>query len=71
MGILTKVFCNSDPNLVILAWRGDELLCEQFTITSILWYSSEGIIIKRYQLVKQDRKSHFQISIQIPQGPIS
>ena len=24
-GILTKVFCNSGSNLVILAWRGDEL----------------------------------------------
>ena len=25
MGILTKVFCNSGSNLVIQAWRGDEL----------------------------------------------
>ena len=25
IGILTKVFCNSGSNLVILAWRGDEL----------------------------------------------
>ena len=24
-GLLTKVFCTSDPNLVILAWMGDEL----------------------------------------------
>ena len=26
MRILTKVFYTSDPNLVILAWTGDELL---------------------------------------------
>ena len=25
MGMLTKVFCTSGPNLVILAWTGDEL----------------------------------------------
>ena len=25
VGILTKVFCTSGPNLVILAWMGDEL----------------------------------------------
>ena len=25
IGILTKVFCTSGPNLVILAWIGDEL----------------------------------------------
>ena len=25
IGILTKVFCISDPNLVILAWTADEL----------------------------------------------
>ena len=25
MGILTKVFCSSGPNLVILAWTGDKL----------------------------------------------
>ena len=25
LGILTKVFCTSGPNLVILAWMGDEL----------------------------------------------
>ena len=25
IGILTKVFCTSGPNLVILAWTGDEL----------------------------------------------
>ena len=25
IGILTKVFCFSGPNLVILAWTGDEL----------------------------------------------
>ena len=25
IGILTKVFCTSDPNLLILAWTGDEL----------------------------------------------
>ena len=29
IGILTKVFCFSGPNLVILAWTGDELLCGQ------------------------------------------
>ena len=27
--ILTKVLCTSDPNLVILAWIGDELWCGQ------------------------------------------
>ena len=26
IGILTKVFCSSGPNLVILAWMGDKLL---------------------------------------------
>ena len=25
IGILTKVFCTSGPNLVVLAWTGDEL----------------------------------------------
>ena len=25
MGILTKVFCSSGPNLVVLAWTGGEL----------------------------------------------
>ena len=29
IGIWTKVFCFSGPNLVILAWTGDELLCGQ------------------------------------------
>ena len=29
IGILTKVFCTSGPNLVILAWTGDELWCGQ------------------------------------------
>ena len=29
IGILTKVFCTSGPNLVVLAWTGDELLHEQ------------------------------------------
>ena len=28
-GILTKVFCISGPNLVVLAWTGEELLCGQ------------------------------------------
>ena len=28
-GILTHVFCTFDPNLVILAWTGDELSCRQ------------------------------------------
>ena len=28
-GILTKVFCTSGPNLVILAWMGGELWCGQ------------------------------------------
>ena len=28
-GILTKVFCTSGPNLVVLAWTGDDLLCGQ------------------------------------------
>ena len=28
-GILTKVFSTSDPNLVALAWTGDELSCGQ------------------------------------------
>ena len=27
IGILTNVFCTSGPNLVILAWMGDELWC--------------------------------------------
>ena len=27
--ILTQVFCTFGPNLVILAWTGDELLCRQ------------------------------------------
>ena len=25
-GILTKLFCNSGPNLVVLAWTGEELM---------------------------------------------
>ena len=29
IGILTKVFCSSGPNLVILAWTGDTLSCWQ------------------------------------------
>ena len=29
MGILTQVFCTFGPNLVILAWAGDELSCRQ------------------------------------------
>ena len=29
MGILTKVLCTSGPNLVVLAWTGDEFLCGQ------------------------------------------
>ena len=29
IGILTNVFCTSGPNLVILAWMGDELWCGQ------------------------------------------
>ena len=31
MGIQTRVFCTSDPNLVILAWMGDELLLVVYT----------------------------------------
>ena len=29
IGILTKVFCTSGPNLVVLAWTGDELSRKQ------------------------------------------
>ena len=29
IGILTKVFCTSGPNLVILVWMGNELWCGQ------------------------------------------
>ena len=29
IGILTQVFCTFGPNLVVLAWTGDELLCRQ------------------------------------------
>ena len=29
IGILTQVFCTFGPNLVILAWIGDELSCRQ------------------------------------------
>ena len=29
IGILTQVFCTFGPNLVILAWTGDELSCRQ------------------------------------------
>ena len=29
IGILTNVFCTSGPNLMILAWMGDELWCRQ------------------------------------------
>ena len=29
IGILTKVFCTSGPNLVVLAWTGYELSCGQ------------------------------------------
>ena len=35
IGILTKVFCISGPNLVIIAWTGDELSREQ-TLSLIL-----------------------------------
>ena len=28
-GILTQVFCIFGPNLVVLAWTGDELSCRQ------------------------------------------
>ena len=27
--MLTQVFCTFDPNLVILAWTGDELSCRE------------------------------------------
>ena len=29
IGMLTKLFCTSRPNLVVLAWTGDEFLREQ------------------------------------------
>ena len=29
IGILTQVFCTFGPNLVILAWTGNELSCRQ------------------------------------------
>ena len=29
IGIITQVFCTFGPNLVILAWTGDELSCRQ------------------------------------------
>ena len=29
IGILTRVVCTSDPNLMVLAWMGDELRCGQ------------------------------------------
>ena len=29
IGILTKLFCTSGPNLVVLAWMGNELWCGQ------------------------------------------
>ena len=29
IGILTQVFCTFGPNLVILAWTGDEWSCRQ------------------------------------------
>ena len=29
MVFITKLFCTSGPNLVVLAWMGDELLCGQ------------------------------------------
>ena len=29
IGILTQVFCTFSPNLVVLAWTGDELSCRQ------------------------------------------
>ena len=29
IGILTQVFCTFGPNLVVLAWTGDELSCRQ------------------------------------------
>ena len=31
IGILTKVFCSSGPNLVILAWKGDKLSRRQIS----------------------------------------
>ena len=36
IGILTKAFYTYDPNLVILAWTGDELSCGQ------TWWRTDG-----------------------------
>ena len=37
IGILTKVFYISCPNLVILAWTGDELSCGQAGVDAHTW----------------------------------
>ena len=36
IGILTKLFCTSGPNLVVLAWTGDELSREQAKTGQVL-----------------------------------
>ena len=40
-------------------------------ISKVLWHSSEGIIVRRYQSVKQDWKLHFLDRTQMSQGPMS
>ena len=46
IGILIRVFCTFGPNLVILAWTGDELSCQQaqngVTFDFEVWFDLEG-----------------------------
>ena len=56
-GILTKVFCTSGPNLVILAWMGGELWCGQ---------AQNGVNLDfqvKFDLEGQGRSVHKKIGI--------
>ena len=48
---LTKVFWISGPNLVILAWMGDELWCRQIQNRVIFWFSRIFDIEGKGQLI--------------------
>ena len=46
IGTLTKVFYTYGPNLVILAWTGDELSCGQ------TWWRTDGLTDAQTQAMK-------------------
>ena len=60
IGILTKVFCPSGPNLVILAWTDDKLWCgqaqngDEFKILSNIWpWRSRSIALQNNRDLNQ------------------